>query len=139
VYVHSRNLYLQMCVFQSQTQTRVLTSCTTDLFLITILLFFLTTTAKKSQKTRFLIAHRTVGPVSCFYCHAVFLFFVPFPQISYDFFACRLTPNMSNKKSTQTYTISQEIAAPNLAVSMCLCPVSLSASPSFRLSFCLSL
>ena len=90
----------------------------------------------------FLIAHtrrRRHCRETCFvfYCHSEF-FCSLFHKLVL-IFCCRLSPYMSNKKSTQTYTISQEIAAPNLAVSVCMCSSSLHLYISLRLSPCLSL
>jgi len=102
-----------------QNNSTSLTSCTNDYPFSAC--HFLTTTKMFS--------------ISWYYCHKSF-FCLPLQHelVIMIFFAC-FTPYMSNKKSTQTYTISQDLAAPNSPVSMCLCPITLCISffPSFSL------
>ena len=71
--------------------------------------------------------------IFCFdYCHTGF-FSVFWPFYSKLVFWWNFSQKKSTKKSTQTYTISQELAAPNLCVSICLCPIIMCVSFFFFL------
>ena len=116
--------YLQMSVifFLSKTQTRV--SFTSTSFFSSsspsFFISFLFLSNEQEKNSPELVFNCTE---TCFRATLV-IFCCPF--FSYKlvmiFLPGRLTPYMSNKKSTQSYTtISQEIAAPNLAVSVRRC------------------